>query len=283
MMPDHRITAAGRMRHSGLALIILLLVIAAMFPGCGSGDGSSGKDKGRSQGSNSRAQERFRFIVCGDPQNNYERFNLVIDAARSVDFMIVAGDLTGSGTAPEFERFVNTMNESGVKWYAVPGNHDVATSPVGENYERYIGPPNHSFNHKGSHFVMIDNSTESIGFSDETRRWVVSDLESAKSGGYSHVFAVAHVPPGYPYSTSRPLTGVTQNTRLAPTLVSGGVEILFCGHLHTYRETSSYGLQILITGGAGAPLHTMVDPDAFHNYILVEVNGDEVTTTVVRI
>lgn len=278
--------------HSGLyrnktvivLLAVLLLAAAVLAGGCSSGKPSTSNptsSPATSPGADSGA--RFKFIVCGDPQNNYDVFDRVLTAATSVDFLVIAGDLTGSGTATEFQSFLNKMRSSGVKYYSVPGNHDVATSPVTENYTNYIGPPHQSFDYKNSHFVMIDNSTPELGFYPAEQQWAAADLKAAKPRGYEHTFAVAHVPPRWPYSakaSSGQITGIDNNEQLAPVLSAGGVQQLFCGHVHTYEQDTEDGLLITITGGAGAPVF---GSDSYHNYVLVEIDGKRRTQTVVKI
>jgi 3',5'-cyclic AMP phosphodiesterase CpdA len=229
---------------------------------------------------------KFSFIVCGDPQNNYEVFDRILAAAKTVDFLIIAGDLTGSGTPTEFATFVSKMQSSGVTYYCVPGNHDVATSPVESSYARYCGKPFYSFDHLNTHFVMIDDSTPSQGFYPAERQWAGADMAAAKKRGFQHMFAVAHVPPGYPYSMSpgrNDALGLDANGLLAPELKKGGVEELFCGHVHAYSEEEIDGLQVTITGGAGAPL--MLDPanGGYYNYVRVDINGRDRQQTVVKI
>lgn len=231
-------------------------------------------------------QVRFSFIVCGDPQNNYAVFDQVLEAAKSVDFLIIAGDLTGSGTPTEFENFREAVDSSGVTYYCVPGNHDVATSPVTQAYTTYMGSPRRSFDHLNSHFVLIDNSTPELGFYPEEQEWVASDLAAARGRGFEHIFAVCHVPPGFPYSakaTRSQLPGIDANDRLVPVLVAGGAEELFCGHVHFYEKKEEDGLLITITGGAGAPLMNTVVGDSSHNYVLVEVNGRERVQQVIKL
>lgn len=268
-----------------LALLTLLLVALALFQGgCGSGSPQASTPKSAPAASPVvESGARFKFIVCGDPQNNYEVFDRVLEAAKSVDFILIAGDLTGSGTSTEFQSFVNKMKASGVKYFAVPGNHDVATSPVSGNYATYIGPPHQSFDYKNTHFVLIDNSTPSLGFYPAEQQWVTADLQAAKSKGFEHIIAMAHVPPRWPYSakaSKEQITGIDNNEQLAPILGAGGAEELFCGHVHSYEQETEDDLLITITGGAGAPLFGL---DSYHNYVLVEIDGKRRTQNVVRI
>jgi 3',5'-cyclic AMP phosphodiesterase CpdA len=276
-------------RSALLIAIAVLLVLPAVLPGCGGGvrppTHTSSEPESSVPGEPARDGPSFSFIVCGDPQNNYEVFDRVLQAASSVDFIIIAGDMTGSGTATEFQTFTDRMAASGVTYYCVPGNHDVATSPVDQNYRRFCGPPYQSFSYENSHFLLLDNSTPSQGFYAAQREWAAADLESAK-GNFEHVFAVCHVPPGYPYSSRfRPeeKTGIEANRELVPLLSGGGVGELFCGHWHAYEQKEEDGLLITITGGAGAPLHVSEKNGGYHHYVLVDINGKQRSQKVVRI
>jgi 3',5'-cyclic AMP phosphodiesterase CpdA len=275
----------NHLKTAALAVAIaLLLCVAVLAPGCSSGQPASKTPvSSRPQTAASDSGASFKFIVCGDPQNDYEVFDKVLAAARSVDFLLIAGDLTGSGTPTELQNFVDHMKSSGVRYYCVPGNHDVATSPVGQAYSTYLGPPHQSFDYKNSHFLLIDNSTPGLGFYPEERQWAAADLKAAKAKGVEHSFAVAHVPPRFPYSakaSSDQIAGIDANEQLAPVLSAGGVEELFCGHVHTYEQEKEDGLPITITGGAGAPLFGST---SYHNYVLVEIDGRRRTQSVVRI
>jgi Icc-related predicted phosphoesterase len=272
------------MGFAATVAVLLLFLGALTLAGCGSG-GAGGTTPASTSASSeaSDSHASFKFIVCGDPQNDYEVFDKVLAAAQSVDFLIVAGDLTGSGTATEFGNFMDRIRASGVKFYSVPGNHDVATMPVGEGYARYVGPPHSSFDFKNTHFLLIDNSTPSLGFYPTERQWASADLKAASAKGFEHMIAVAHVPPGFPYSAKAfrdQIAGMDANQEMLPLLKSGGVEELFCGHVHSYQEEMEDGLRVTISGGAGAPLMGL---DSYHNYVLVEVNGRSISQKAVRI
>ena len=282
-------------RHWTVLLVVLFLILSMAVLatcGCGKGNEKSAKvpveDKSQekpSQETPTGADEtEFSFIVCGDPQNNYEVFDKIVSAAKDVDFLIVAGDLTGSGTSTEFQNFLPHLEGKGIKYYLVPGNHDVATGPVSA-YESFLGPRHQSFQHKNAYFVLFDNSDPNRGFDQQERDFVKAALDS-RPKNVQHVFAVCHVPPGYPYSLSEGISqssGINLNDDIPPVLSTGGVELLFCGHYHAYKRYKSDGLEVVITGGAGAPLQTDAEHGGFYHYILVKLKGAEKILEVIRI
>ncbi|MBN2168843.1 MAG: metallophosphoesterase [Actinobacteria bacterium] len=279
------------MRRIDRTILIVLVIILCLVPAV-SGCGEDSKTRVSSNGAGTvpeavkdveGGKARFKFIVCGDPQNNYEVFRKVLEAANNVDFLIIAGDLTERGSDAEVQTFLGEMQVCKVPYYTVPGNHDVYTAPVGVSYEPYFGNVPRSFDYMNTHFVLIDDSTPSLGFYPEEQEWVKADLAEASKRGYEHILAVCHVPPGYPYAartTPEARVGVRANKELVPVLSAGGVEELFCGHYHTYRQFEEDGMIITISGGAGAHLHTS---SSYHHYILVEINGKEMTQEVIKI
>ena len=270
--------------------VLLLLLVLVLTPGCLGKKSSSPAQTRGSTTSGSQAQQKsethFQFIVCGDPQNEYQIFDKILEAAKSVDFLIIAGDVTGSGTPTEFQNFLSKMKGSGVRYYCVPGNHDVASGPVDEVYRAYIGPPHQAFDYQNCHFVLIDNSTPSLGFYPQEQQWVKEDLKAVKGRGFEHVFAVCHVAPGFPYSSHfdpSERTGMDANENLVPILSAGKVEELFCGHMHVYEQSREGGMLLTITGGAGAPLHLGPQSGGYFHYVLVKIDGRRRSQQVVKI
>lgn len=270
-----------RIKALGMTVVILMLVMltSVLCPGCG-----KSSDAKKSSGTTPTEDEAgFKFIVCGDPHANYDVFRKVVAAANTVDFLIIAGDLTSTGTEADVQTFVKEMQACKVPYYCVPGNHDVAVSPVAVSFEPYFGKVPRSFDYDNSHFLLLDNSTAGLGFYPAEQEWTKADLAEASNHGYEHIFAVCHVPPGYPYAartTAEARVGLKNNRELVPILASGGVEELFCGHYHSYRQFEKEGVTITITGGAGAELFGVYSN---YHYVLVEVNGKKKTEEKVEL
>ncbi|MDD5749006.1 MAG: metallophosphoesterase [Actinomycetota bacterium] len=280
---------SDRKNCSIIITIIAVLLLALPNIGCTGSTPEKSRSKSEHKVEITKKDEskaNFKFIVCGDPHGNYEIFSKILQAAKDVDFLIIAGDLTAIGSQEEFETFKRVMQETGIRYYAVPGNHDVASLPVSLGYEKYIAPARLSFDYKNSHFVLIDNSTPELGFYPEERAWVENDLKKAREKKFTHIFAVCHVPPRYPYSpkaSKAQIAGIEANNFLVPVLSAGGVCELFCGHLHIYEREKEDNLFITVTGGAGGPHQEIFGTKSFYNYVLVSVNGKEYSEKVVRL
>src|SRR4030095_10220266 len=78
------------------------------------------------------------------------------------DFVVFTGDLTHTTDDPverrkrmtEFRDIVAGLNVKTVKF--MPGEHD-ASLDRGKAYQEFFGEPNYTFEHKGIHFIVLDN------------------------------------------------------------------------------------------------------------------------------
>lgn len=114
------------------------------------------------------------------------------------DFVVFTGDLTHTTDdatirrtrLSEFRDIVSALNVKHVRF--MPGEHD-ASLDRGEAYKEFFGPLHYSFDHKGIHFIAIDNVSDpgaSIG--DAQLAWLKSDLD--KQDRNATIVVLAHRP-----------------------------------------------------------------------------------------
>lgn len=100
------------------------------------------------------------------------------------DFIVFTGDLTHTTDDPlerrrrlsEFRDIVSALRVKDVHF--MPGEHD-ASLDHGTAFKEFFGPSNYSFDHKGVHFIVVDNVSEpgaTIGAAQLA--WLQSDLGS---------------------------------------------------------------------------------------------------------
>ena len=98
------------------------------------------------------------------------------------DFVVITGDITHTNDDPKERRkwlgeardIINGLKVKDVK--ILPGEHDAALDN-GEAYKEYFGKTYFTFDHKGVHFIVIDNvsdPTSSIG--DAQFQWLSDEL-----------------------------------------------------------------------------------------------------------
>lgn len=114
------------------------------------------------------------------------------------DFIIFTGDLTHTTDDPKERRkrlseFRDIAGELKVKNLRfIPGEHD-ASLDNGAAFKEFFGQTHYSFDHKGVHFVTVDNVSDpgaSIG--DAQLDWLKADL--AKQGKDAPIVVFTHRP-----------------------------------------------------------------------------------------
>jgi len=114
------------------------------------------------------------------------------------DFIIFTGDLTHTTDNPverrrrlgEFRDIVSRLKATTVRF--MPGEHD-ASLDHGKAFTEFFGPTRYSFDHKGIHFVVLDNvSDPAARIGDEQLAWLEADL--AKHPQDSRIVVFTHRP-----------------------------------------------------------------------------------------
>ncbi len=121
--------------------------------------------------------------------------NEVNSLKQKPDFVIFTGDLTQTtddvivrkARMKEFQQIVAELDAKIVHF--MPGEHD-ASLDKGETYKEYFGKTYYSFDHKGVHFITIDNVSDPTGsIGEEQLQWLKSDLSGQHFNKRIVVFA----------------------------------------------------------------------------------------------
>ncbi len=103
--------------------------------------------------------------------------------SRPPDFIIFTGDLTHTTDSPaerrrrmtEFREVAAALNVKDVRY--MPSEHD-ASLDNGKAFKEFFGDTHYTFDHKGVHFIAIDNvSDPTAAIGDEQLRWLAADLD----------------------------------------------------------------------------------------------------------
>jgi 3',5'-cyclic AMP phosphodiesterase CpdA len=114
------------------------------------------------------------------------------------DFIVFTGDLTHTTDDPaerrrrlaEFRDIVSVLKVKQVRF--MPGEHD-ASLDRGAAYKEFFGETFYSFDHKGVHFIAIDNvSDPGARIGDEQLAWMKADLAKRPAG--SRIVVLTHRP-----------------------------------------------------------------------------------------
>jgi len=150
------------------------------------------------------------------------------------DFVMFTGDLTHSTDDPaerrrrmdEFRKVAGALAVKDVRY--MPGEHD-ASLDNGKAFKEFFGPTHYTFDHKGVHFVVVDNVSDPMAaIGDEQLAWLAQDLERQPKDARIVVF------------THRPLFDLYPQWDWATRDGARAIEILqtrdnvvvFYGHIH---------------------------------------------------
>jgi len=151
------------------------------------------------------------------------------------DFIMFTGDLTHTTDDPavrrtrmkEFKSIVSELKVKEVRF--IPGEHD-ASLDAGEAYREFFGELHYSFDHKGVHFIALDNVSDPASIlGDAQLAWLQADL--ARVPKTTPIVVFAHRPlfdlfPAWDWATKDgPQAVALLESHPAPVTV-------FYGHIH---------------------------------------------------
>lgn len=260
------------------------------------GDAIYSKPIGSFTTSSQKTQE-FLFLVYGDTRSFIDRHKLVADTMAQQEaaaaFVINTGDLVESPTADRFENFfvaIEALARS-CPYLAVLGNHErndplyfefLALPPGGGE----VGEQWWSFDYGNVHVVGLDSSVitavNAAALMQEQTEWMKADLASSDAKFKVVIFH-------HPIYSSIWKDGVDESLRKLwePIFLEGGVDVVFCGHMHCYEHFYVNGLHHIVTGGGGAPLQDPIDtaPDGlvFRRYGMLHYLRVKITENMMRV
>ena len=255
-------------------------VFASSLPGCASTGGMG------------LAQEKddFYFVQLSDTHWGFEGKAVNPDARGTLpkaiaavnaletqpDFVIFTGDLTHTTDNPverrkrmaEFRDLVSGLKVKTVRF--IPGEHD-ASLDHGKAFMEFFGDTHYTFDHKGVHFVTLDNvSDPAARIGDEQLAWLADDIAKQPADARIVVF------------THRPLFDLAPQWDWATRDGAKAVEILmtrpnttvFYGHIHQENHKltgpiahhSAKSLIFPLPAPMSQPNRTPIPWDAEHPY-----------------
>lgn len=208
------------------------------------------------------AAPSVRFFFFSDAHSNQPVLNKFLAAATQErpDLVIDGGDFLHDGTAPEFKRALDQRAALPMPVHMVTGNHDAELrGPFPPDGAPHI-PDFQSFDHKGVHFILIDNHDETL--TDAQFKQLEADLESNK--GKPTVVSM-HVPPLFTkeratvkliknlplHFASPQMTDEAQIKRFTDLMSKHQVKAVLSGHTHEADEIVKDGVRYLVAGSSG--------------------------------
>ena len=120
------------------------------------------------------------------------------------DFIVFTGDLTHTTDDPkerrrrlaQFKDMIGALKNRNLRF--MPGEHD-ASLDRGEAFREFFGDTHYAFDHKGVHFIALDNVSDPRALiGDEQLAWMRQDLDQQKKD--ARIVVLTHRPlfPLYP-------------------------------------------------------------------------------------
>lgn len=202
----------------------------------------------------SERRSGYRFVQISDlhirdSATNHEHAEQLLDLMDEIrlldpEFVVMTGDLTDSGSRPEYLRLLDVLDRFELPTYAIPGNHDHYSWWTrylyrgGEEYRRFLGPGYYAFDFGVDRYIVVDTGAyERLhdrrlpGAYDDQWTWLKQRLaEGANSAGMTTV--LAH----YDYTSNLPRRFPVSH-QLIDVLRKEGVDNFIHGHLHRSFET----------------------------------------------
>jgi hypothetical protein len=150
------------------------------------------------------------------------------------DFIVFTGDLTQTTEdvavrkkrMGEFKGIISGLNVKDIR--LMPGEHD-ASLDQGAAYKEFFGPTHYSFDHKGIHFVVLDNvSDPTAAVGNEQIDWLSADLKKVSKDAPIVVFThrpIFDLYPQWDWATK-------DGSKVVDVLMPYKHVTVFYGHIH---------------------------------------------------
>ncbi len=197
--------------------------------------------------------------------------------------IIGTGDHVGLGRTDQIKEFLKLMAGLPNTWIAT-GNHDWSYVKAGANrqfWEKYVTPNLNILDSiPGWRIILINGyalEAKDIDMSKITNIVHREDIIKAiEDSGNRKIIIVFHVPPldkgyGYPTVFSK---DQMEFLRSIIKKYSDKIKLVLCGHWHVWNRVKYFNVDLVITGGGGAPLSGSGGiPEYHYTILLLTPNG----------
>jgi outer membrane protein assembly factor BamB/predicted MPP superfamily phosphohydrolase len=196
--------------------------------------------------------------------------NKIVDEINemSLDFVVVTGDLTNTGTNAELESVKSALDKLTIPCHVIPGNHETNWSEsAGQHFAKLWGNDRFVEHYKG--FTLIGFATGPYmrmgdGLVKQEDLLWLSDQLAKNSSEDQVLLAFSH----YPL-----VEGLSNHYQVSELLKNYHCKAVFCGHGHKAQLMNFNSL----TGIMGRAL--MMKNSGYAGYQIVELKGDSLFVT----
>jgi hypothetical protein len=213
------------------------------------------------------ATDAFSFVVLGDTRFGTELHQSIvrqiIDLEPDPRFAFNLGDMVNDGESlSEWKAFFEDVSPlaRSTPYYSTLGNHERNADLYFELFSLPRNGPHpersYSFDYGNAHFTVIDSSKKSR---DDERQleWLEQDLQRAQAATF-RIVLFHHS--GHGTRPKRREDHEKVSRLFDGYFERGNVTLVFNGHDHNYVHARKNGIDYVVTGGGGAPLHELGPP-----------------------
>ncbi len=233
--------------------------------------------------------DSFNFVVIGDTRTDSVSHQTVIDRIVQYDFefIIHSGDFVTRGySTDDWRKFFNIEGKIISKKCILPaiGNHE---EPFWQYDTLFLLPGAEDFycvRFANIGIICLNTEMELAGLQ---QKWLVNELKFLSTDTtIDWIFVNFHRPP---YSSGSHGSDMKVRKVWCPIFEEYGVDIVFCGHDHSYERTKEInGVIYIVCAGGGAPLYNVgksewtVYSEKTHHFCLVTVKPKELLLKAIK-
>ncbi len=191
-------------------------------------------------------------------------------AKTDTSFVLCLGDVVRKRTHPDFIHVVNEIREHiKLPVYAVPGNWDRSDSDRWETYRSYFGQDYYFFGYGDTLFLALNTAEGNL---PEAQRFFLAQTLKRERPHFSRCVIFCHIPPQFPGSGNNHVMNPQDAETFMEIIKPYKIDLIVCGHVHRFTESSFAGIRLLTTPSAGQNIR---DPnDKMFGYLLLDFSAN---------
>ncbi|MBI2465524.1 metallophosphoesterase [Candidatus Shapirobacteria bacterium] len=224
-------------------------------------------------------EKPLKFAVMSDVHMNWTDWRKFLAKVKpSGQMVLVTGDMTSLGKKNELLAAKKVLDESGVKYAVVPGNHDMWESDRIHNslFNEVFGKEYRSIHLEGRKFIMINNG-RATGLGLMQRAWLEDELKECQ---VTKCVVMMHMPLNHGISAhimGEKNKKVSEEAGgLVKLLKANNVVDIIAGHLHYSGSYELDGLRTYLSGAVTRERNTQTP-----RYTEFTLTGDQLQGLVV--
>lgn len=128
-----------------------------------------------------KKNELFDTCILADIHEDFANLSKALIKAKSLSCskIFVIGDLTNYGDVTTLKDVKMALDGSGLQYYVIPGDHDLAQSVNSDNFKKVFGDTYRMVDLSGVEFMMLDNSPNYTIMDPKQVLWFETNISTA--------------------------------------------------------------------------------------------------------